>query len=113
MIGPFPQQLGTFTTNAANGTPSGATAGSFTQAARFVNVWYDLTGGTSCTTRIWLFRHTVQWVLYTDIPTTTILTANGGGLLQIETRGAERVYVEIVAVTGPPTIAVYIDGVNY
>lgn len=109
----IPYEVGTFSTAAANGTPTLASQGQETQLARYVNVWYKLTGGTSVTTRIWLYRDVIGWILYTDIPTTTILTANGGGILQIETRGAQRVYVELITFVGPPTVNVRVDVVTY
>lgn len=109
----IPQEIGNFQTNAANGSPGGANAGFDPQLSRFVNVWYKLAGGTSVTTRIWLYRDTIGWILYTDIPTTTMLTANGGGIIQVETRGAQRVYVELVTFVGPPTVTVFADAVTY
>lgn len=110
----FPLVLGSVTgLAAANGTPSAATAGFATAGSRFINLWYNMSGGTSVTTRVWLYRELVGWILYTDIPTTTLLTANGGGIIQVETRGAQRIYAEVITFVGPPTVGIYFDGVTY
>jgi len=115
MAAQFPVILGSATgIAAANGTPSGATAGFATGGQRYINVWYSMSAGsTSVTTRIWLYRELIGWVLYTDIPTTTILTANQGGVIQLESRGAQRIYIELITFTGSPTVGIYVDGVSY
>ena len=112
--GPNPTVLANFQATVANSTPSGATDGYATGGNRFLNIWYNMSAGsTSVTTRIWFYRQSVGWVLYTDVPTTTILTANGGGFLQLEARGVQRVYVELITFTGNPTVDVHIDGITY
>lgn len=99
---------------AATGAPSLATDGYATLGNRFVNVWVDMAGGTSCDVQVYLYRTTVGWILYTDVPTTTVLTANGGGLFQLEPRGAERIYVRLINfVGGGATAGIFVDGVTY
>lgn len=109
-----PQSLG-FASNItlANGTPSGATAGFATNYQRFVNVWIGLTGGTSVDVSVWVWRTGVGWVFYSDVPTTTITTANGGGFFQLEMRGAERIYIQLANLVGPPTIRLLVEGITY
>lgn len=114
-----PQQLG-YTTNirSANGTPSGASAGYSTSFQRFINIWVGLAGGTSVDVSIWVYRTGIGWVLYADVPTTTVTTANGGGFFQLEMRGAERIYIQLANFVGtspPPTpaVALLVEGITY
>lgn len=109
-----PRLLGTISSlTAVNGTPSGASAGFPTDYQRFVNLWLGLTGGTSVDVAVWVYRTGIGWVLYADVPTTTITTTNGGGFFQLEMRGAERIYFQFTNFVGPPTVRVVVEGVTY
>lgn len=104
---------------ADNGSPIGAanpaTIGFDTQMLRFVNVWVGLTGGTSFAVNIYVFNADASmWYLYTDVPTTTVLTANGGGLFQLELRGVDRVYCRVSSPSGAgATAGIGFYGVTY
>lgn len=114
MIGPQPQQLGYFSgIAAAMPNPSAATDGVATNAARFVNVWLGMTGGTSVVLQVWVYRTTQGWTYYSDVPATTFSTTYGGGIVQLELRGIERVYAQLTTFTGPPTCALLYEGVTY
>ena len=101
---------GVATTTAA---PSTATDGIDTKQHRFVNCWIKLVGGTSANFTVYLYRSAIGWIQYTDVPETTLTTANGGGVIQIEPRGADRVYVRCTSVTGPPTHSMAFYGSTY
>lgn len=114
MIGPAPQELGVFTgIVAAMAAPTLATDGVATNGARFVNVWIGMTGGTSVVAQFYLYRTGQGWTYYGDVPATTLLTSNSGGLFQLELRGAERVYAQLITFTGPPTCSILYEGVTY
>lgn len=109
-----PQQLGTINNiTVANSTPSGASAGFATDYQRFVNVWLGLTGGTSVDVVVWVWRTNAGWINYVDVPQTTVLTTNGGGFFQFELRGAERVYIQLLNLVGPPSCSLIVEGVTY
>lgn len=115
-FGAKPTQIGKLTgINAATAAPTqtDATAGFDTQSQRFVNIWYLLVGGTSVDTTVYLYRTGIGWILYTDVPQLTLSTSNAGGVIQIETRGAERVYVRLLNFVGPPTVDVILESVTY
>lgn len=115
-FGAKPTQIGSLTgINASTSAPTqnDATAGFDTQSQRFVNVWYRLTGGTSADTTVYLYRTGIGWILYTDVPQLTLTTANFGGVVQVETRGAERIYVRLQNFVGPPTVDVILESVTY
>ena len=119
-FGTPPQYLGK-TTGIIAGTsaPSTATDGFDALQMRFVNAWVRLTNGTSCDVSVYLYNSAPGalqggWYLYTDVPTTTITTTNGGGVFQIETRGAQRVYVRLQSFVGANATAdIILYGVNY
>lgn len=114
MIGPVPQELGTFTgIAAAMAAPTLDSDGVATNGARFVNVWVGMTGGTSVVFQVYVYRTLQGWTYYGDVPATTLLTASGGGFFQLETRGAERVYAQLITFTGPPTCTLLYEGVTY
>lgn len=114
MIGPAPQELGTFSgINSAMAAPTLASDGVATNGARFVNVWVGVVGGTSVVLQCWLYRTLQGWTYYSDVPPTTLLTSSNGGIFQLETRGAERVYAQLITFTGPPTCAILYEGVTY
>lgn len=103
---------------AATAAPTLPTDGFDTFSMRFVNIWLALSGGTSADIVVWLYRASpdgsiAQWVLYTDVPQTTYLTANGGGVMQLELRGAERIYIQFPNVTVGTTASYHMYGVNY
>ena len=109
-----PQLLGSSSgITSANGTPSGASAGFATSYQRFLNIWVGLTGGTSVDVQFWVWRTGIGWVLYVDVPQTTVTTANTGGFFQLEMRGAERIYVQLLNLVGPPTCQIFVEGVTY
>lgn len=112
---PAPATLGSATgIIGATGAPTLATDGYSTLSNRYVNVWVGLAGGTSCDVQIYVYQATVGWLLYTDVPTTTVLTANGGGLFQLELRGASRVYARLTNFVGVgATAAIVVEGVTY
>lgn len=117
-FGPKPTLLGTAGPfNADNGSPIGAsnpdTLGFDTQCLRFINAWVGLVGGTSFNVMFYVFDGTA-WYLYTDVPTTTVLTANGGGFFQLEMRGITRVYVRVLTPVGAGVSAgIKVEGVSY
>lgn len=98
---------------AATAAPTTATQGYETKGHRFVNLWISCAAGTSVDVQVYVYRPMMGWFLYTDVPTTTLLTANGGGLLQLELRGASRVYVRHTNFVGGLTSAVVAEGVTY
>lgn len=114
MIGPQPQTLGTFSgINAAMPAPTVESDGVATFGSRFVNVWVGMAGGTSVVLQCWVYRTLQGWTYYGDVPATTLLTTNGGGIFQLELRGAERVYAQLITFTGPPTCSILYEGVTY
>ena len=114
MIGPAPQELGVFTgIVAAMPAPTLDSQGVATNGARFVNVWIGMTGGTSVVFQVYLYRTGQGWTYYGDVPATTLLTAQGGSIFQLELRGAERVYAQLTTFVGPPTCTILYEGVTY
>lgn len=115
-FGPEPTHLGSNTViAAANGVPSGASAGFPTNALRFINTIMHLQGGTGATAvvAVWVYHSSFGWFLYTDVPQTTLLLANNGGIFQLELRGLERVYVQVVSITAGATLTVRCEGITY
>jgi hypothetical protein len=90
-----------------------ATDGFGTNNFRFINFWVELVGFTSIDVTVYVYHPDVGWVLYTDVPTTTLLTANGGGFIQVETRGVPRVAMKINAVVGAGTADIIAEGMTY
>lgn len=118
MIGPVPQELGTVTgIVAAMPAPTLDSQGVATNGARFVNVWVGMVGGTSAIFQVFLYRTGQGWTYYGDVPATTVLTTyvagGSGGLFQLETRGAERVYGQLTSLVGGPTCSLLYEGVTY
>ncbi len=97
---------------APTAAPTLATDGFETKGHRFVNLWVSAAGGTSVDVSVYLYNG-FGWVLYTDVPTTTMTTANGGGLLQLEVRGAQRVYLRHNSFNGGVTSGIKAEGVTY
>lgn len=98
---------------AAQNAPSAATDGYETKNHRFVNVSVHVTAGTSVDIQVYLYTGQA-WVLYTDVPTTTVVAANGGGIFQLETRGYPRVAVRVTNLIGAGCTAnVFADAVTY
>ena len=115
-FGPEPTHLGANTViAAANGVPSGAAAGFTTNALRFINLIMHLQGGAGATAsvNVWVYHSQFGWFLYTDVPTTTLLLANNGGIFQLELRGLERVYLQVNSITAGATLTVRCEGVTY
>ena len=79
---------------------------------RFAQLWIGVAGGTSAQVAVYLLGPS-GWILYTDVPPTTFLTADGGGVLQIEPRGALRCYVRVLTLAGGETVAIHAQGVTY
>lgn len=98
---------------AATAAPTLATDGYATKGHRFVNLWVSCSGGTSVDVSVYVYRQFMGWMLYTDVPTTTLLTANGGGLLQLELRGCERVYLRHNSFNGGVTSSIVAEAVTY
>ena len=97
----------------AQSAPTLATDGFDTRGERFCNVNVVLTAGTSCDVQIYLYNG-ASWMLYTDVPTTTVTAANGGGLLQLEIRGQPRIAVRVTNLVGAGATAnVFLTGVTY
>ena len=99
-----------------NGSPIGgaATLGFDTQYLRFVNTWVKLTNGTSFDVLFYVYNSASQWMLYVDVPQTTVTTANGGGFFQLEMRGIERFYCRVLNPVGANVTAnLLIQGVSY
>lgn len=114
--GPEPTHLGSNTViAAANGTPAGASAGFTTNSLRFINTIMHLQGGAGATAvvNVWVYHSSFGWFLYTDVPQTTLLLANNGGIFQLELRGLERVYVQVVSITAGATLTVRCEGITY
>lgn len=111
---PMIERLGaTGNIQAAQGAPSAATDGYETKAHRFANVSVHVTVGTSVDVQVYLYTGQA-WVLYTDVPTTTVTSANGGGVLQLELRGYPRIAVRVTNLIGAGATAnVFADGVTY
>lgn len=98
---------------AAQAAPTLATDGYETKAHRFVNVSVHVTAGTSVDVQVYLYTGS-GWVLYTDVPTTTVLASNGGGVFQLETRGYPRIAVRVTNLVGAGCTAnVIADAVTY
>lgn len=98
---------------AAQNAPTAATDGYDTKAHRFVNVTVHVTVGTSVDVQVYLWSGQA-WVLYTDVPTTTVTAANGGGIFQLETRGYPRIAVRVTNLVGAGCTAnVFARGVTY
>jgi hypothetical protein len=98
---------------AAQNAPSAATDGYETKAHRFVNVSVHVTVGTSVDVQVYLYTGQA-WVLYTDVPTTTVTSANGGGVFQLELRGYPRIAIRVTNLIGAGCTAnVFADGVTY
>lgn len=98
---------------AATGAPTLATQGYETKGHRYINLWVSCSGGTSVDVTVYIYRTGIGWLLYTDVPQTTLLTANGGGILQLELRGAQRVYVRHNSFNGGVTSGIVAEGVTY
>lgn len=97
----------------AQAAPTLATDGFETRGERFVNVNVAFTAGTSADVQIYLHNGS-GWVLYTDVPTTTVLSANGGGLFQLEVRGQPRIYVRVTNLVGAGcSVNVFCTAVTY
>lgn len=97
----------------AQSAPTLATDGFDTRGERFCNVNVVLTAGTSCDVQIYLYNG-ANWVLYTDVPTTTVLSANGGGLFQLEIRGQPRIFARITNLVGAgASVNVFATAVTY
>ena len=97
---------------AATAAPTLATDGFETKGHRFVNLWVSAAGGTSVDVSVYVYNG-FGWILYTDVPTTTMSTANGGGILQLELRGAQRVYLRHNSFNGGVTSGIKAEGVTY
>lgn len=96
---------------AAQAAPSAATDGYETKNHRYVNVSVHVTAGTSADVQIYLYTGS-GWVLYTDVPTTTVTTA--GGIFQLEIRGYPRIAVRVTNLVGVGcNVNVLADGVTY
>lgn len=109
-----PEVLGTSTFTNTSSAPSAATDGFPTNNHRFVNVWLKLVEFTSADLTIYLYSsQNTNWMLYTDVPQTTFTTANGGGVLQLETRGASRIYARVPSVSGNGTGSFSFEGLTY
>ena len=116
MIGPTPQELGVFSgIVAAMPSPTLASDGVAVNGARFVNVWVGMTSARASTVvfQCWLYRTGQGWTFYSDVPATTLQSTNGGGLFQLELRGAERAYAQLTTFTGAPTCTILYEGVTY
>lgn len=101
----------TGTIQAAQNAPSAATDGYETKNHRYVNVSVHVTAGTSVDVQVYLYSGS-GWILYTDVPVTTVTTA--GGIFQLETRGYPRIAVQITNLVGAGCTAnVIADGVTY
>lgn len=98
---------------AATAAPTLATEGYETKGHRFVNLWVSCVGGTSVDVSVYVYRQFMGWMLYTDVPTTTLSTANGGGLLQLELRGVQRVYLRHNSFNGGVTSGILAEAVTY
>lgn len=98
---------------AATAAPTTATQGYETKGHRFVNLWVSCSAGTSVDVSVYIYRIGIGWLLYTDVPTTTMLTANGGGILQLELRGAQRVYLRHNSFNGGVTSGIVAEGITY
>lgn len=98
---------------AATAAPTLATDGYETKGHRFVNLWVSCSGGTSVDVTVYIYTTGIGWILYTDVPSTNFSTANGGGILQLELRGAQRVYLRHNTFTGGVTSAIRAEGVTY
>jgi hypothetical protein len=111
---PMIERLGaTGNIQAAQAAPSAATDGYETKAHRYVNVSVHVTVGTSVDVQVYLYTGQA-WVLYTDVPTTTVTAANGGGVFQLEMRGYPRIAVRVTNLIGAGATAnVFADGVTY
>jgi len=101
------------TTNiqAAQAAPTTASQGYDTKNHRYVNVSVAVTAGTSVDVQVYLYSGD-GWILYTDVPTTTVTTA--GGIFQLEIRGYPRIYVRLTNLVGVGcTAQVSADAVTY
>ena len=97
----------------AQAAPTLATDGFDTRGERFCNVNVALTAGTSCDVQIYLYNGS-GWVLYTDVPTTTVLASNGGGLFQLEVRGQPRIFARVTNLVGAGcSVDVFATAVTY
>jgi len=118
----LPQKLGSVAGIAAvTAAPTLATDGFPTNGYRFINFWVKPALFTSVDVTVYLYRPATApatgWVLYTDVPLTTVLTANGGGFLQLEPRGAVRIALRINTVVPVApfvgTVSILAEGMTY
>lgn len=109
----IPQSLGSVTgIAAATLAPTLATQGFPTNQYRFVNLWVKITAFTSIDVSVYVYHATTGWHL--DIAATTLTTGTAGTFMQLETRGAQRVYLRVISVVGGPgTVDVDVEGVTY
>lgn len=121
----MPQPLGTYSNVKSNNytyplsSTLTTTDGFATNNHRFLNVWISLTGPATETCRMITFflynaRHGL-WAAYRDAPSIQNLTVDNGGMfLQVETRGADRVFISLGSFTSTSDVATYtIEGVTY
>ena len=111
-----PQELGSFTVGAVNmAAPSAATDGYATNGARYVNLWMQATGGRYLL-YTYLYRTGIGWVRYTELPFYMGVTSDTNGLLiELEVRGAERIYARRVgtAPSNTGTAIALLEGFTY
>jgi hypothetical protein len=114
VVGAAPITLGSATgIAAATAAPTVIADGFPTYNCRFVDLRIKITGGTSANFTVYLWDDlAANWILYTDVPETTLLTANAGGVIQIEPRTADRVYVRCTSVSGGVSVSVYALGMK-
>lgn len=112
-----PQELGSFTTAAQTVAPTTDTEGYATFGARYVNVWAQASGAIpKWFPYVFVYRTGIGWVRFQEQPKVlNALTATNGLLLEIEIRGAERIYVRRVGTgaTNGATATVMIEGFSY
>ena len=110
-----PQELGDFSTSANMTAPTADTDGYATYGARYVNLWMQASGGRYLL-YLYLYRTGIGWVQYSDLPFRFSMTSDTNGLLvEVETRGAERVYTRRVGVApyNVGTANVRLEGFTY
>lgn len=96
------------------GAPSLATDGFATNNHRFLNVWFALLG-FQLQVSVSLYKAGIGWALLRDGATTNIAIRNSaqGCMLQLEARGADRVFIGQNTALAPVSYSYTVDGVTY
>lgn len=112
---PYYGDLGaTLNLSGTSSVPMFSSSGFYTYGNRFVDLRVKLTSGTSANFTVYLYNsQSNDWILYTDVPETTLYTANGGGVFQIEPRTAQRVYLRYTSGSGSVTASIFAYGITY